>query len=152
MPPATETTAPTETFTQYRSLHKAMGAVQAFDMREFIPELSQELRLARQLKTAAILDESANVLLTVRYFDQYENIGMPPGIYLNMRPSMYSLESFEKLSRFPLSSYKAMGPREEHFLLHTKEELVKKQHSIIDKHYHHTPRKVKSDRNSHLKP
>ncbi|WP_298708823.1 hypothetical protein [uncultured Chitinophaga sp.] len=151
-PAATETIPPKEAFTPYRSLHKAMAAVQAIDMREFVPELARELPLSRQMKTAAVLDGSRNVVFTVRYFDQYENIGMPPGIYLNIQPSTFSLDSFEKLARFPLSSYKALGPQEAHFLLHTKADLLNQQQSIINKHYRNTTRSVKADRNSSLKP
>lgn len=128
-----------------------MAAVQAIDMREFVPELVRELPLSRQMKTAAVLDGSRNVVFTVRYFDQYENIGMPAGIYLNIQPSTFSLDSFEKLACFQLSSYQALGPQEANFLLDTKADLLNRQQSIINRHYRNTSRSVKADRNSQLK-
>jgi len=150
-PLAAETIPLKEAFTPYRSLHKAMSAVLALDMREFVSDLVCKLQLQRHIKTAVVLNGKRDVIFTVRYFDQYANIGMPVGIYLYIQPSTFSLDTFEKLARFPLSSHHALGPQEAHFLLRTKADLIDKQQTIISKNHRNNLRKKVNDNSSKLK-
>ena len=81
----------------------------------------------------------------MRTLEGFENIMIPPGVYLQFDRSKFSVEDFERKSGFPISAYKSYGANNDYYLL--KEIAVlknEKEESIIRKHYG-SARKVKND-------
>ncbi len=140
------TNQPFKLFKDHGSLKKAMTSLMELDLREFSAEAVVNQQLSQHLISAAIVDDKLHVVATLRILEGFENIGMPPGIYVQIDRSRMPVEDFERKSDFPLSAYTAYGPRNNHFLLRAQNDLHINHRTSPS----HTPRKptriVKNDK------
>ncbi len=113
-------------FKDYRLLKNAMHSLMNLDLRQFSSDMVFSENLPRHLIAAAIVDSKLQVVANIRMLEQFENIKMPQGIYLQIDKSIFSIEEFERKADFPVATYSAHGPRLDYFLLREKADLTMK--------------------------